>query len=167
MLSNQEIIYIVYYVVERILSLLIMGSYGAATFGVLLGFIINLGIIHLLIKYDFKQLANTVLVVGILFSIISQILCFKNLTSCNFREGMDEKKKDNNIIKNPSPSSSPPSSPPSQNGQKAKLQKRRIRKMMSLQTMLKNDKNRHLNKDSNWSPYSNELSDNSLGSSIK
>ena len=146
MLSNQEIIYIVYYVVERILSLLIMGSYGAATLGVLLGFIINLGIIHLLIKYDFKQLANIVLVVGILFSIISQILCFKNLTSCNFREGMDEKKKDNNIIKNP---------PPSQNRQKAKLQKRRMRKMESVQNMLENDKKRHRNNHSHWKAYSN------------
>jgi len=126
MLSNQEIIYIVYYVVERVLSLIAMGSYGAATFGVLLGFIINLGIIHLLVKYNFKQLANIVLVVGILFSVISQILCFKDLTSCNLREGKDKKKN-----------------------------------------ILKNDKNRHLNKDSKWSPYSNELSGNSLGSSIK
>ena len=78
MLSNQEIIYIVYYVVERVLSLLVLGSYGAATFGVLLGFIINLGILHLLIKYNFQNLANVVLVIGILLGVISQILCFKN-----------------------------------------------------------------------------------------
>ena len=82
MLSNQEIIYIVYYVIERVLSLLVLGSYGAATFGVLLGVIINLGILHLLIKYNFQNLANIVLVIGILLGVISQILCFKNLTSC-------------------------------------------------------------------------------------
>ena len=201
MLSNQEIIYIVYYVVERILSLLIMGSYGAATFGVLLGFIINLGIIHLLIKYNFKQLANIVLVVGILFSIISQILCFKNLTSCNLREGMDKKNKEkgkgDNIIKNPSPSprpsprpsppppsprpprppSPPPPSPrppkppppprPSKNGEKAKLQKRRVRKMMSVKNMLENDNKRHRNKNSNWTAYSNELSGDYQGSPVQ
>jgi type IV secretory pathway VirB10-like protein len=184
MLSNQEIIYIVYYVVERILSLLIMGSYGAATFGVLLGFIINLGIIHLLIKYNFKQLANIVLVVGILFSIISQILCFKNLTSCNFREGMEQKnKKDDNIIKNPSPSprprpspppspAPPPSPPPpprppqSQNRQNANRQRRRMRKIMSLQNRLENDNNRRRNKNSNWTAYSNQLSGDSLYSPI-
>ena len=92
MLSNQEIIYIVYYVVERVLSLLVLGSYGAATFGVLLGFIINLGILHLLIKYNFQKLANVVLVIGILLGVISQILCFKNLTSCNRQEGMQNTK---------------------------------------------------------------------------
>ena len=176
MLSNQEIIYIVYYVVERILSLLIMGSYGAATFGVLLGFIINLGIIHLLIKYNFKQLANIVLVVGILFSIISQILCFKNLTSCNLREGMDKKNKEkgkgDNIIKNPSPSPKPsqppsPRPPPSKNGEKAKLQKPRIRKMMSAKNMLENDNMRHRNKNSNWTAYSNELSGDDQGSPVQ
>lgn len=92
MLSNQEIIYIVYYVVERVLSLLVLGSYGAATFGVLLGFIINLGILHLLIKYNFQNLANVVLVIGILLGVISQILCFKNLTSCNRQEGMKNRR---------------------------------------------------------------------------
>ncbi len=93
MLSNQEIIYIVYYVIERVLSLLVLGPYGAATFGVLLGFIINLGILHLLIKYNFQNLANIVLVIGILLGVISQILCFKNLTSCNRQEGMKNRKK--------------------------------------------------------------------------
>lgn len=93
MLSNQEIIYIVYYVVERVLSLLVLGPYGAATFGVLLGFIINLGILHLLITYNFQNLANLVLVIGILLGVISQILCFKNLTSCNRQEGMNNRKR--------------------------------------------------------------------------
>ena len=88
MLSNQEIIYIVYYVIERVLSLLVLGPYGSVTFGVLLGFIINLGILHLLIKYNFQNLANIVLVIGILLGVISQILCFKNLRSCNRQEGM-------------------------------------------------------------------------------
>lgn len=92
MLSNQEIIYIVYYVIERVLSLLVLGPYGSVTFGVLLGFIINLGIIHLLIKYNFQNLANIVLVIGILLGVISQILCFKNLTSCNREEGMQNTK---------------------------------------------------------------------------
>ena len=175
MLSNQEIIYIVYYVVERILSLLIMGSYGAASFGVLLGFIINLGIIHLLIKYNFKQLTNIVLVVGILFSIISQILCFKNLTSCNFREGMEQKnKKDDTIIKNPPPSPRPQPGPPpapapppqSQNRQNANRQRRRMRKIMSLQNRLENNNSRRRNKNSNWTAYSNQLSGDSLYSPI-
>jgi uncharacterized membrane protein (DUF106 family) len=93
MLSNQEIIYIVYYVIERVLSLLVLGPYGAATFGLLVGFIINLGILHLLIKYNFQNLANIVLVIGILLGVISQILCFKNLTSCNRQEGMKNRKK--------------------------------------------------------------------------
>lgn len=88
MLSNEEIVYIIYYLIERVLSLLVLGPYGTATFGVLLGFIINLGILHLLIKYNFKNLANVVLVIGILLGIISQIICFKNLTSSNRQEGM-------------------------------------------------------------------------------
>lgn len=92
MLSNQEIIYIVYYVVERVFSLLVLGPYGSVTFGVLLGFIINLGILHLLIKYNFQKLANVVLVIGILLGVISQILCFKNLTSCNRQEGMKNRR---------------------------------------------------------------------------
>ena len=99
MLSNPEIIYIVYYVVERILSLLFLGKYGSPTFGILLGFIINLGIIHLLVKYNFNKLANVVLGIGILFSVISQILCFKNLTSCNLpKEILLKRKKRKNLL---------------------------------------------------------------------
>ncbi len=169
MLSNPEIIYIVYYVVERILSLLFLGKYGSPTFGILLGFIINLGIIHLLVKYNFNKLANVVLGIGILFSVISQILCFKNLTSCNLREGNTSKEKEsskrNKEIKN-----QPPPQPPNSPRNKNKERQRRMRKILTQNknSDINNGRNRRNNPNSNWDPYtSSELSEDLLGSNYK
>lgn len=178
MLSNPEIIYIVYYVVERILSLLFLGKYGSPTFGILLGFIINLGIIHLLVKYNFNKLANVVLGIGILFSVISQILCFKNLTSCNLREGNTSKEKEsskrNKEIKNqplPSPPSpQPPPQPPNSPRNKNKERQRRMRKILTQNknSDINNRRNRRNNPNSNWDPYtSSELSEDVFGSDYK
>jgi hypothetical protein len=178
MLSNPEIIYIVYYVVERILSLLFLGKYGSPTFGILLGFIINLGIIHLLVKYNFNKLANVVLGIGILFSVISQILCFKNLTSCNLREGNTSKEKEsskrNKEIKNqppPSPPSpQPPPQPPNSPRNKNKERQRRMRKILTQNknSDINNRRNRRNNPNSNWDPYtSSELSEDLFGSDYK
>jgi type IV secretory pathway VirB10-like protein len=179
MLSNPEIIYIVYYVVERILSLLFLGKYGSPTFGILLGFIINLGIIHLLVKYNFNKLTNVVLSIGILFSVISQILCFKNLTSCNLREGNTSKEKKekesanrNKEIKKPPPPPPPPSppQPPNSPRNKNKERQRRIRKILTQNknSDITNRRNRRNNPNSNWNPYtSSELSEDLFGSDYK
>ena len=171
MLSNQEIIYIVYYVVERVLSLLVLGKYGSPTFGILLGFIINLGIIHLLVKYKFNKLANVVLVIGILFSVISQILCFKNLTSCNLREGKISKDKEppkrDEPIKKPVPRPPPsPPQPPQSPGNKNKERQRRLRNLLSQnKNRINNVSNRHLSSNSNWKPYlPSELKGDPFGS---
>ena len=188
MLSNPEIIYIVYYVVERVLSLLVLGKYGSPTFGILLGFIINLGIIHLLVKYKFNKLANGVLVIGILFSVISQILCFKNLTSCNLREGNISKTKESpkrdEPIKKPRPGPSPPPppppppvpsppsppQPPNTPRNKNKERQRRIRGILAQNKNRENNKvnNRRRNQNSDWQPYmSSELKQDPLGSPFK
>ena len=186
MLSNPEIIYIVYYVVERVISLLVLGKYGSPTFGILLGFIINLGIIHLLVKYKFNKLANVVLVIGILFSVISQILCFKNLTSCNLREGNISKtkespKRDEPIKKprprpspppppSPPPSPPPPPQPPNSPRNKNKERQRRIRGILAQNKNRENNKvnNRRRNQNSDWQPYmSSELKQDPLGSPFK
>lgn len=187
MLSNPEIIYIVYYVVERVLSLLVLGKYGSPTFGILLGFIINLGSIHLLVKYKFNKLANVVLVIGIIFSVISQILCFKNLTSCNLREGNVSKTKESpkdkespkrdEPIKKPRPRPSPPLSPqpsppqpPNSPRNKNKERQRRIRGILVQNKNRENNNviNRRKNPNSDWQPYmSSELKQDPLGSPFK
>jgi len=177
MLSNPEIIYIVYYVVERVLSLLVLGKYGSPTFGILLGFIINLGIIHLLVKYKFNKLANAVLIIGILFSVISQILCFKNLTSCNLREGKSSKDKEPTkhnvpvLLKPQAPLPRPPPlPPPNPPRNKNKERQRRIRGILVQNKNRENNNvnNRRKNPNSDWQPYmSSELKQDPLGSPFK